>query len=477
MAPSVGILIVLVCVCITIPGIRADYKSPPTPPPTPSKCYSDDECNYACENCVFGSCLACDTIPCHTCDHHTGKCTSDCKEHETCDESYTGTCKPRCPDPCDEWDSYSHQCVSRCAECEKCETHYGKFKKCRDKCSRQQECKRCNSQTGQCESQCDGCSECDGYGHCIPKCDVCERCSDNRTQCEPLCPEPCSECHFEYDEYNEYDAHGRDKANATCRSTIDEGACEVCGEDGKPVDRCSEMEGCFHCDGYGQCVEGCRDERCEICHYGECVSRCDKPCERCRRTYYHSEETAMDFIVPQDDKEEASLSSDEGYGHSFQCVVDDSLRNPCGTCPEEDGFGACSTFFEDVAFKHSVFVCDTEDLCRFITETRCEFDRVWRHMNNSFCSDKNDCDDCDSCTRDMCNENVCEHEPLTGQAADRARCGKCSDFAAQFPHGGAPCDDRNPCTFDRCNSQDQCVHLEKPMCVGKKRRKRYRDSH
>lgn len=95
-------------------------------------------------------------------------------------------------------------------------------------------------------------------------------------------------------------------------------------------------------------------------------------------------------------------------------------------------------------------LCNGEDTCR-----------------NGVCTSgpAPDCDDRNPCTQDDCDAFTgCVHTSFPdGMACGGGACGEASCSAGQCLSGGEiVCEDDNPCTWDRCDSQLGCVHEPMP---------------
>ncbi|MBW2161070.1 MAG: hypothetical protein JRH14_14110 [Deltaproteobacteria bacterium] len=215
-----------------------------------------------------------------------------------------------------------------------------------------------------------------------------------------------------------------------------------------------------------------------VCQGGTCVAVNGNPCDdrdTCTRDLWDWENgggCVNEYVGPQG----ASCTNPDGY--SGQCGAGrcQPAFVPCLDKPDPDAFcddGNECTFDE----------CEpTLDACRSTSEpdnTLCLEDEFTGEFNGlcrywvclpDLCIGR-DCSDGHSCTDDICIPpfGICENptkadgEPCDGEPG-QCGLGQCQPVLECLYNPGNPdqhfpqCDDGNECTFDRCNSSNQCVN-------------------
>ncbi|MSP93106.1 MAG: hypothetical protein EXR79_15120 [Myxococcales bacterium] len=229
-----------------------------------------------------------------------------------------------------------------------------------------------------------------------------------------------------------------DDTLCTSADTCDTGACTgtliVC-DDGNPctTDACDDAKGCSAVTTAGACSDGNACTGGDVCKAGACEPGAAKACD-------DGDGCTLDTCAAASG--ECANKAVVGCGGNCAAATDCDDGNPCSTdaCTE----GLCQVSANAVACDDKE-PCTAKDTCK---AGSCQGAPLL-------------CDDQNPCTTDACEAGKgCDAVPNSVACSDGSACTVGDQCGGGSCQPGAPltCDDKNPCTTETCNKADgKCV--------------------
>lgn len=230
----------------------------------------------------------------------------------------------------------------------------------------------------------------------------------------------------------------------------------------------AQTTACFGCLSCEDCLE--------IDELSQCVDACDTP----GTGLYCAESgggTCLPFCQASDClvwsvAEQACVTTCVGCttcSGAGTCVVDESVRNPCGKCPGDEEYDTCYVIPGDLKTSSCIAVQDSPmPLLYRLARAECAIVELTRLEGGFDCLFDSDCNPpnvlatCDPCKEAYCDiDSRCNTrfiDPFLYPAEyAAAKCGACSTY-------GNNCTLARPCAIDMC-VENYCVHLVGAPCV------------